>query len=334
MKVAAVQMNAIFADVQANLEKIRHIVREAALKQVQLIVFPEFCTSAIAFSEKMIDVTLQNQNITESIKSLSEHYDIVIGGSTLQFDGHNAYNVFQLVFPNGQVYSHKKDIPTQFENCYYTKGDTVNLLQTPIGNIGVALCWEMLRYDTVKRLLGKSDVVLAGSCWWDLPDDAPPSRESLRKYNQHLAVETPLVFAQLLKVPVIHSSHCGEVTAFDFPNAQMVQKRHFIGAAQIIDQEGKMIASRSFEQGEGLVISDLKFAAKEIIPTEIPTEKYWIPDLPIAYINAWKKSNPIGEIYYENISLPKYKKLLALGRITQGAIHEYNHHSRRNDREN
>ena len=153
MKVAAVQMNAIFADVQANLEKIRHIVREAALKQVQLIVFPEFCTSAIAFSEKMIDVTLQNQNITESIKSLSEHYDIVIGGSTLQFDGHNAYNVFQLVFPNGQVYSHKKDIPTQFENCYYTKGDTVNLLQTPIGNIGVALCWEMLRYDTVKRLL-------------------------------------------------------------------------------------------------------------------------------------------------------------------------------------
>lgn len=35
-----------------------------------------------------------------------KHYDIIIGGSTLQFDGSNAYNVFQLIFPNGQVYSH------------------------------------------------------------------------------------------------------------------------------------------------------------------------------------------------------------------------------------
>ena len=108
----------------------------------------------------------------------------MLGGSFLEFDGANAYNLFLLVLPDGTSYEHRKDIPTQFENCYYTKGDEENVLITPYGNIGVALCWEMIRQDTLSRLQGKADIILAGSCWWDLPVDAGPEREPLRRYNQ------------------------------------------------------------------------------------------------------------------------------------------------------
>ena len=75
-------------------------------------------------------------------------------------------STFSLTFPDGQVFTHSKDIPTVFEHFCYTYGDRNNVLETPIGNIGVALCWEQIRYDTVRRMAGKVDLILAGSCWW------------------------------------------------------------------------------------------------------------------------------------------------------------------------
>lgn len=315
MKIAAIQMDAIFADVQANIEKVNLLIEQAVAGGAQIVVLPEFFTSAIAFSEKMTNVVLQNSGVTDILVKISKQYNIIIGGSMLLFDGHNAYNVFRLIFPNGQVYSHKKDLPTQFENCYYTKGDTANILHTPIGNIGVALCWEMLRYDTIRRLSGKVDVVFAGSCWWDLPDNAPPDKDKLRKYNQQLAAETPVTFAKLLHVPVIHGNHCGKITALSFPDNKTYQTRQFVGAAQIVDKGGTIISKRSFEQGEGMVFANLQWDITKREPISVDTSRFWIPDLPEYYINAWEKNNPIGEDYYKTVSLPLYKSLVQAAKI-------------------
>jgi len=171
-------------------------------------------TSAIGFSDKMLDVAIDNSQVESSLMKWSSDYKMIIGGSYISFDNKNAFNLFQLIFPNGEIFEHKKDIPTQFENCYYAYGDESNILHTPIGNIGIALCWEMIRYDTLKRISGKVDMVLSGSCWWDLPQDSPLEREPLRQYNQQLALETPVTFAKLAGVPVIHANHCGKPADF------------------------------------------------------------------------------------------------------------------------
>ncbi len=289
LRIAALQLDAAFADVKTNVEKCRHYIKQAADNGAELIVLPEFFSSAIGFSDKMLDVAAMNRPIPNLLKLWAKDYQIAVCGSYIFFDGHNAYNLFSLIFPNGQSFEHKKDIPTQFENCYYTRGDEDNILYTPIGDIGMALCWEMLRYDTLRRLSGKVSLVLAGSCWWDLPIDSPAEREPLRHYNQTLAVETPVTFAKLLGVPLVHASHCGTVTALRFPDADKIQTRRLVGAAQIINADGNIASKRRFNEGEGLVISDIaphKEAAKKF------PEQYWIPDLPTSYLNAWEKLNP------------------------------------------
>lgn len=252
MRVAAIQLNANFADVKANIIKSERVIKAAALNGAQLVLLPEFFTSAIGFSDKMLDVVHENQHVKKNLLQWARQYDVIIGGSYIAFDGNNAYNLFTLAFPEGKAFEHAKDLPTQFENCYYASGDQNNVLQTPIGNIGIALCWEMLRYDTLKRLSGNVDFVLAGSCWWDLPADAPADREPLRRYNQKLALETPVTFAKLLGVPVIHANHCGKVTAWNFPDGDKEQTRQLVGAAQIIDGNGNIIARRPFSDGEGI----------------------------------------------------------------------------------
>jgi len=57
-----------------------------------------------------------------------------------------------------------------WENCYYKGGHDDGVLDTPAGRVGVALCWELVRIQTLRRSIDKVDLVAGGSCWWDLPD--------------------------------------------------------------------------------------------------------------------------------------------------------------------
>lgn len=138
MKIAAVQLDAEFADVTSNLNQSENYIRQAASAGAGLVLLPEFFTSAVGFSERMLDVTAQDKLVQGLLKQWSAEYRVIIGGSYISFDGEDAYNLFNLVFPSGEIFEHKKDIPTQFENCYYTNGDENNVLITPIGNVGIA----------------------------------------------------------------------------------------------------------------------------------------------------------------------------------------------------
>ena len=308
MKAAAIQLNAEFADVPANLRQAEQMISAAARQGVEVVVLPEFFTSAIGFAPQMLTVAAQNAPVAAWMSVMAARYQCLVGGSYLVFDGVQAYNLFTLALPNGQLFEHKKDLPTQFENCYYTKGDKIHILTTPIGPVGVALCWEMIRYDTVKRLKGKVQFVLAGSCWWDLPIDAPAERLPLRQYNQSLALNTPVTFAKLLGVPVIHANHCGMVTALRFPAGDAQQTRQLVGAAQIVSGDGTVLARRGFEQGSGMVTAEISPAAAQLShPLEQLPSQYWIPDLPLSYLHAWQTLNAQGQAYYETTAQPYYK---------------------------
>lgn len=306
MNVAAIAMNAVFADVKANLIKAEKLISEASSKGAELVMLPEFFTSAVGFSEEMLDVAKDDACVHGFLKDCAKRYNLIIGGSYISLLNGDAYNKFELVFPNGETYSHCKDIPTQFEGCYYTSGDTNNVLDTPIGKIGVALCWEMMRYDTLRRINGEADLLLCGSCWWDLPEDAPKDREPLRQYNQNLAVDVPQKFARLAAIPLIHASHCGKVTAKHFPDGERVQTRQLVGDAQIIDESGSVLAKRSFSDGEGIAYADLKLKQKSSKKCHFPDD-YWTEDLPESYKNAWETSNPIAKDYYDSVTKSYYK---------------------------
>lgn len=308
MRFAVLQLDCILADVYSNMRKVENYIKQASHSNVDLVLLPEFFPSAIGFVPHMKHVALEGVHIRKALKRLSSEAGVIIGGSYLYFNGSDCYNTFDLVFPDGNVFSHQKDIPTQFENCYYTNGDENHILHTPIGDIGVALCWEMIRYDTLKRISGKVDIVLAGSCWWDLPMDAPLEREPLRLYNQKLALETPVTFAKLLNIPVIHANHCGKVTAYNFPKNDRLLTRQLVGAAQIIDADGKVIERKEFTEGEGLIISKVALRKKQNRTTNVYSSDYWIPDLPDSYLKAWQEINTVGRAYYRDNIRPYYIK--------------------------
>jgi predicted amidohydrolase len=88
------------------------------------------------------------------LRTLAREHNGIVGSSFLAKSGKDCFNSFVLVFPKGQYYRHDKDLPTMGENSYYIGGSDDGVLATPAGPVGAALCWELIRSQTVRRLVG------------------------------------------------------------------------------------------------------------------------------------------------------------------------------------
>lgn len=308
MKIATVHMNCILGNVSANMENAKGKIEEAVNNGAELVLFPEFFTSGFAFNPKILDVVIKYEDPQIKLSKWAKEFNVILGGSYLKYNGEDTLNTFSLTFPDGQVFTHSKDIPTFFEHFCYNHGDENNVLETPIGNIGVALCWEQIRYNTVRRMAGKVDLVLAGSCWWGFCEDDPKEIQALDKANHDIAVNAPIDMAKILNVPVIHSSYCASFDGFNFPKGDKQQTRRTMGATQMIDENGNVICRRLYNEPAEILYAYIQYSTLPKKAEPIEAKEYWIPKMPPLFLKLWEIGNPICEKYYEDVSRPYYKK--------------------------
>ena len=305
MKAAAVHFETVFADVFQNLTNAERLVCEAAEYQADLVILPEFFTTGFAPSKKLLVAIAHSPDPSVYLKCWAEAYHIVIGGSYLFFDGTDARNTFCLAFPDGRMFCHSKGIPTVLENFCYTYGDQNNVLETPIGTIGVALCWENMRYDTVRRLQGKVDFIVGGSCWWELFDSDGAEAAKWKNFSAEQAVIAPIHVVELIGVPFVHASHHAQ---FEYPllsGENRIQTRRVLGATQIIDGEGKVLARRMYDEGQKIIYAQIDTSKRSI--ARIDTDEYWIPKLPPEFTEYWNHTSALFDAYYKQVSVPYYR---------------------------
>jgi predicted amidohydrolase len=311
MKIAAIQMNAKFANVKANLEIAKRLASEAFQDGAELVILPEFFTSAMGFHPKMLDVgrPIKGEPM-QLLNQLAKNYNGVVGGSFVALRGQESYNTFVLAFPDGTNYFHDKDQPTMWENCYYIGGTDDGVLETKLGNIGVALCWEFVRTRTARRMLDRVDIIVGGSCWWTLPEIPIPGYKSeLRETVLEMMIETPARFARMLGVPVVHAAHAGDFEGETPLMPDIPYKSYFLGETQIVDGSGKILAGLKREDGEGVIITDIDLT-KKWNPSEPIPDRFWIPDMPQELNQAWQVFNKHGETYYLETTKPYQNKQL------------------------
>jgi predicted amidohydrolase len=305
IRVAAIQMQAEFADVDANLEAAERLVREAFGQGAECVILPEFFTTAIGVHPRMLDAARPlDGRPTQMMKSLAREYEGAVGGSFIATREGHSYNTFVLAFPDGGTFFHDKDYPTFWETFYYIGGEDDGVMETPAGPIGSALCWEFVRSGTAKRLQGRVDMVVGGSCWWTARDDDTSSdADANRQANLALLQETPVRFARMLGVPVVHASHAGSFEGFALPDYQDPYNSHFEGETMIVDGHGQILARMSYEDGEGIILADVTLGQVEGPHEPIP-EGFWIPELPDATVTAWEEALVDGRKYYDEVTFP------------------------------
>jgi N-carbamoylputrescine amidase len=298
IRVAAVQMRAQVGAVARNLSSAEALVGEAFRRGAQWVILPEFFPSAVAFTPAMLSAwqPLEGPPL-RLMRRLAREHDGVVGGSFIAQSGKDCFNSFLLVFPDGRYFRHDKDIPTMWENSYYIGGSDDGVLGTPTGPVGVAMCWELIRTQTARRLLGKVDLIVGGSCWWDLRLPVPPKYAGEQARLRDMLRQAPAHLARMLGVPVIHASHAGEFEGLTPGNESMPYASRYLGETQITDGSGEVLARMTYEDGEGVITADITPGRVAGVLEPIPDD-FWTGELPSGAIKAWEYLNSLGRQYY------------------------------------
>ncbi len=298
MKVAAVQMEAVPGDVDANLESARRLAEAAFSAGAQWVILPEFFPSAMGFSRVMEAAARPaDGEPAKLLLDLARRYGGAVGGSFIARVGKDCVNRFILTFPDGGTRFHDKDLPTMWENCYYVGGKDEGVFDTPAGTAGVALCWEMVRSGTARRLRGRVDLIVGGSCWWSLPERRLPGlSDAVAARMQRIMEATPGALARMAGAPVVHAAHAGRfscglpwVPGFRYDS-------HFVGETMIVDGRGQVLARRTREEGEGFILADV--APGRVAPSLPVPDRFFVPDLPWPVRLAWIYQNAHGRRTY------------------------------------
>jgi predicted amidohydrolase len=299
IRAAAIQLSARIADVDANLAACERLADQAAAAGADWIILPEFFTTGVAFDERLALAALPPAGApAELMASLAKRHGATVGGSFLcRDDDGEVRNAFLLFSPEGELLGrHDKDLPTMWENCFYIGGADDGVIETATGSVGVALCWELIRAQTARRLLGRAELVVGGSCWWSIPGWRPRwltgRMEVANKTNATLAAPR---MARLIGAPVVHAAHCGPIDC-PMPWAPLAYRGHTEGGASVSDSRGELLAFRDAHAGEGIAIADLEVGAGA--PSEQIPASYWLCRRGTIPSAAWNYQRAHGRRWY------------------------------------
>jgi predicted amidohydrolase len=296
IRVAAVQLEAEVGDVDHNLEACEKLAGQAAAQGARWIVLPEFFPTGVGFRPELAQCAAPPDGApTELLRSLARRHDAYVGGSALVRDGDgHVRNAFVLAGPDGTVLGrHDKDLPTMWENALYTGGRDPGEIAAAGLTVGVALCWELMRVQTVTRLAGHVDLVVGGSGWWSVPSWPLLRRAEVR--NARRAATAPAVFARYVGAPVVHAAHAGTLTC-RMPATPLTYRGHFEGGAQICDSTGAVLAFRPRSEGAGVVVADVTVGGPRADLQ--PPQRFWLQRRGAIAALGWAYQGVHGRRFY------------------------------------
>ena len=163
-RVAVVQAAPVAFDRLCTLGKVRALTIEASRRGAQLAVFPEAFVSAyprgMTFGAVIGDRSPEGRDwyrrywessvevpgeAFDEIAAIAREAEVYLVIGVIERDGGTLYCSVLFFSPDGEYLGkHRKLIPTASERLIWGQGDgsTMPVLDTAIGKIGAAICWE------------------------------------------------------------------------------------------------------------------------------------------------------------------------------------------------
>jgi predicted amidohydrolase len=153
-RIACFQFSPTKGDKEANLDRIADAIRTAAEEQVELMAFPETCTTGYFLEGGVAEQADTQQELAASVKRrlagrLSKAVDAVVG--FYEKDGGQLYNsaAYLECTPNGvsvRACYRKFFLPTYgvFDEArFVAPGNSLGLVRTRLGTVGLMICEDL-----------------------------------------------------------------------------------------------------------------------------------------------------------------------------------------------
>ncbi len=259
MKVSVAQLGSLLFDTRATLAKVESVCRMAAAQGVGLIVFPEallggypkgltFGVTVGNRSEEGRDLFLRYAKAavtcpgpeTEQLAAWAQELNLHIVIGVVERAGTTLYCSGLLFTPDrGLRFRHRKLMPTAAERYLWGQGHAadIKVVETAIGRIGIAICWENYM-PLYRQRLYEQNVEL-----WCAP--TVDAREIWKTSMRHIAYEG--------RCFVLSACQC--LTKEDWEEDLQDAGGTIDGASLIAAPTGDIVAGPL--SGEGLAVADI-----------------------------------------------------------------------------
>jgi hypothetical protein len=302
IKIAAIQMDANPAPPLERLVRARRLVVQAAGAGAQLVVLPELFNTGYSYSNENYRCAEPVSGQTAAwIRDVAARLNIYLAGSLMLLDGNDVYNALLLFAPDGSYWRYDKNFPWGWERAYFRKGQSIQVAQTGLGDIGMLLCWDSAHPKLWRRYAGQVDLILTCSCPPDVsnpryffPDGTVFNFDDLGPMMAKLKGSASKVFNEMLSqqtawlgVPTVNTVGCGRITtAIPNPRAslftlaataprmfkylpqaeQLKMSCEFVQGCKILDERGQTLAELFQEDGEGFTLAEVNLPKRKPVP--------------------------------------------------------------------
>lgn len=289
LRLAAIQIASANGRVTENLARAEHWTEQAIQQGAELVLLPELFSIGYEINANAWKSAEPQGGPTEHwlIDTASSHR-FHIGGSYLERRGNDFFNTFALAGPTGIIGRVRKRHPCSLEAYIFKGGDDPHVINTPLGRIGVAICYDSSLREVWDRLLPDApDLVL-------MPMSAPTPVKTLL-YDQRKIDAFHASFsdgatqsARLLGIPCAMSNKWGKWdTTLPGLIPRLVfghQRSRFPGFSHIADSDGQEVARITAGEGVAVATVCLDPALKHLsLPPERDRFKPWIAKVPAEY---------------------------------------------------
>ncbi len=261
--LACVQLHSI-DDLEHNLERCRFWIREAAKKEVELVLLPEdFAFLAKDEKDKLNLSDKQLNKIVETIReeAIRHRLFILAGGHPVRDpELGKLYNISTLFSPEGEIIAQYQkihlfdaylpDSEPILESHVTIPGHEIQLAETPLCNIGFSICYDLRFPELYRRLRLQGAELLT-----------IPAAFALMTGKDHWEI--------LLRARAIENQ-CYVAAPGQW--GRHSETRHSFGHAMICDPWGAVIASVS--EGEGIAVADFDPEYLEKVRQTVPCHQH------------------------------------------------------------
>ncbi len=278
IRVATIQMKSLNDDYEGNLSRAEEHINDALNREAKLILLPELALAGYTYTDSIWKMAESLKGRTyQWLIALCKKHGVYIGTCILENYQGDFYDTFILVGPEKDaLWAHRKIEPAGYE-AYFFKGAgmNTNVFNTPIGRIGVAICFDTSKTHTIYSLMEARPEILL------IPYSCPhfPSYFPKKDGESWLEVflNTPKVYAQYLHAPVVSSNKTGRFTS-PIPGVRGLKADwDFISESAIVDKNANVISSISKEAGALVEQVELGNTSISVKKDRIPKGRWLFP---------------------------------------------------------
>lgn len=243
-KIACIQFEPVFGDVDANLAAMEARIRKAHSQGATVIVLPELADTGYVFHDidevAALTAPIPDGRSAQRLAALAVELRLHIVSGLAEREGERFFNSAILCGPDGYIGKYRKLHLWNREKLFFQPGDLgLPVFDTPIGKIGLAICYDGWFPETFRQLaLNGARLVCVPTNWVPMP-------------GQERGVEP---MANILHKAAAHSNAV-YVACADRIGVERGQP--FIGSSLIVGPRGQPIAGPASYDGEEILIADV-----------------------------------------------------------------------------